>query len=150
MYDVIIIGGGIAGLYTAYKLCDKYKKLYTDINYGCVHFSPTKFHFTTFLKTQTWECSPMIPKLDINHIQKLIKFIALCNRCHEVKHIGKAQIDGHFNRAEEWFRTINNITNPFEVQYRIAQAFDLWAERSQHQWQIDMTVLKIGDETNGK
>ena len=87
---------------------------------------------------------------DINHIQKLIKFIALCNRCHEVKHIGKAQIDGHFNRAEEWFRTINNITNPFEVQYRIAQAFDLWAERSQHQWQIDMTVLKIGDETNGK
>ena len=32
MYDVIIIGGGIAGLYTAYKLCDKYKILLIERN----------------------------------------------------------------------------------------------------------------------
>lgn len=32
MYDVIIIGGGIAGLYTAYKLCEKYNILLIERN----------------------------------------------------------------------------------------------------------------------
>jgi 5'-3' exoribonuclease 1 len=56
-------------------ILEKYKKLYTDINLGCVHFFPTKFKFSTFIKTQTWECSPMIPKLDIYHIQKIVEKI---------------------------------------------------------------------------
>jgi 5'-3' exonuclease len=55
---------------------EKYKKLYTDINLGCVHLFPTHFKFQTFLKTQTWECTPIIPKLDINHIQKIVESIS--------------------------------------------------------------------------
>ena len=78
---------------------------------------------------------------DINHIQKLIKFIALCNKCHEVKHIGKAQIDGNFNRARKWFKEINNLSE-LDVRNLIIEAFTTWGERSQYQWQIDISILE--------
>ncbi len=51
--------------------------------------------------TRALDCHEVWEYDDLNHIQKLIKFIALCNRCHEVKHIGKAQIDGNLDRAED-------------------------------------------------
>lgn len=78
---------------------------------------------------------------DINHIQKLIKIIALCNKCHEVKHIGKAQIDGNFNRARKWFKEINNLSE-LDVRNLIIEAFTTWGERSQHQWQTDISILE--------
>jgi 5-methylcytosine-specific restriction endonuclease McrA len=91
--------------------------------------------------TRALDCHEVWEYDDINHIQKLIRFIALCNRCHEVKHIGKAQIDGNFDRAQEWFKEINNFTNLSTTLY-IVEAFDLWAARSQYQWQIDISILE--------
>jgi 5'-3' exoribonuclease 1 len=37
----------------------------TDINYGCVHFYPHKFNVMTYLKSKMWECSPIIPNIDV-------------------------------------------------------------------------------------
>lgn len=54
---------------------EKYRKIYTDINYGCVHLFPVKFDLSTFLKTQTWECIPMLPIINVKKIQNAIKKI---------------------------------------------------------------------------
>jgi len=97
--------------------------------------------------TRALDCHEVWEYDDLNHIQKLIKFTALCNRCHEVKHIGKAQIDGKLDRAEDWFREINNL-DYYTSKNLIIRAFDLWAARSQHKWQLDITVLRMG-EANG-
>lgn len=56
---------------------EKYRNIYSDINHGGVHLFPTQFKFSTFLKTQTWECTPIIPKINVKHIQKIIKFLPL-------------------------------------------------------------------------
>ncbi len=77
---------------------------------------------------------------DIKHIQKLEKIIALCTKCHEVKHMGKAQIDGHFGRARNHFMKINNI-NIFDAHDLIVEAFEIWHKRSNYQWQLDITIL---------
>jgi len=48
---------------------DKYKCLFTNINHGCVHYFPTQFKLSTFLKTQTWECIPVLPKVNLDVIR---------------------------------------------------------------------------------
>ena len=78
---------------------------------------------------------------DIKHIQKLEKIIALCTKCHEVKHMGKAQVDGHFDRAKKHFMEINNI-GKLAAHELIVEAFTTWQKRSNHQWQLDITILK--------
>ena len=77
---------------------------------------------------------------DINHIQTFKRFIALCTKCHEVKHIGKAEVDGHLERAAKHFMKINNI-NHYAAQRLLQEAFDLWAERSQYNWTIDISII---------
>ena len=79
---------------------------------------------------------------DENHIQKLIKIIALCDQCHEVKHIGLAQVKGNFDRARKHFMKINNI-NYLEANKIINEAFYIWEQRSQYKWQLDITILKM-------
>lgn len=51
-------------------LSNKMQALYTSIDLGCVHFFPSKFIFSTFLKTQTWECIPILPLVNILQLQK--------------------------------------------------------------------------------
>lgn len=47
----------------------KFQCLYTDINLGCTHLFPSKFILSTFLKTQTWESSPILPIIDIKQLK---------------------------------------------------------------------------------
>jgi 5'-3' exonuclease len=54
----------------------KLKEFYSDINKGCVHFFPTQFNLSTFLKTQTWECVPILPKLNLKVIQKALNSLS--------------------------------------------------------------------------
>jgi len=51
---------------------EKYRKLFTDINYGCVHLFPKKFKLSTFLKTQTWECIPLLPRINLKYISEKV------------------------------------------------------------------------------
>ena len=41
------------------------QRLKYDLNYGCIHYYPEEFSITTFLKYYLWECSPIIPDIDI-------------------------------------------------------------------------------------
>jgi len=48
----------------------KLRSVMTDPNLGCTHMYPRKYPILTFLKTRLWECSPVLPALDIPLLQK--------------------------------------------------------------------------------
>jgi 5'-3' exonuclease len=41
-----------------------HQRLYSDIQLGCVHYFPSMYNFACFLKTQLWECAPILPHID--------------------------------------------------------------------------------------
>jgi hypothetical protein len=80
---------------------------------------------------------------DEKHIQELKGFIALCNNCHMIKHIGLAGIKaskGQLDMDEliEHFTKVNGVDrDAFEKHYR--NAFAIWKARSEHQWQTKLS-----------
>ena len=79
---------------------------------------------------------------DLGHIQKLIGFIALCDMCHHVKHMGRAGIRAaegklDFNRLIEHYMAVNHCSRDDFKQHK-AEAFSEWRERSRHEWKVDL------------
>lgn len=87
------------------------------------------------------ECHEIWEYGDNNHIQKLIGLIALCPRCHEVKHFGYANIMGNSDRALNHFMKVNDVSKEFAVSY-IEKIFEIWKLRSKYSWKIDIEYLK--------
>ena len=81
---------------------------------------------------------------DKNKIQRLNGFIALCDNCHWIKHIGLAGImsnKGKLNYEEliEHFCKVNECTRESFLKYE-EEAFKKWEERSKHQWKQDFGI----------
>lgn len=79
---------------------------------------------------------------DKTHIQKLTGFIALCNNCHMIKHIGFAGIQASkglldMEKLIEHFMKVNNC-NREVFEKHLEEAFAQWRERSKHEWQVDL------------
>ena len=76
------------------------------------------------------------------HIQLLGGFIALCSLCHKVKHIGNTQILASQGKLDlesvmEHAVRVNGCSRQeFEAHRRLA--FQIWRERSQHTWTVDL------------
>ena len=76
------------------------------------------------------------------HIQTLRGFIALCEWCHHVKHIGFAGMladEGRldFEKVVAHFMRVNGCDREtFDRHYR--EAFERWEERSRHEWKTDL------------
>lgn len=80
-------------------------------------------------------------------IQKLTGMIALCPRCHLVKHLGFATVSGKRTIAVNHFIDINKLKRD-EAQKLINKAFELWAKRSRKIYAIDISLLeKYGIDT---
>ena len=78
---------------------------------------------------------------DDNHIQRLEGFTALCDLCHHVKHIGLAGILAEQGRLDyekviEHFMKVNTCNREDFLEHR-RQAFEIWASRSSHPWNVD-------------
>ena len=84
---------------------------------------------------------------DKEHIQRLVAIHHLCNLCHKIKHIGfwcytakgKANLKREgLNREDlmKHFCTVNDCTREDFLEHE-EKAFDVWAERSKHQWKQD-------------
>ena len=56
--------------YSKHLLDDSLQMILDDIEYGCAHYYPIKFCLTSYLKSQLWECSPVIPNVDVDVIQR--------------------------------------------------------------------------------
>lgn len=51
------------------------QSIYTNIEYGCIHYFPIQFEITSFLKHQLWECIPKLPYVDCNKLQLALAMI---------------------------------------------------------------------------
>lgn len=76
-----------------------------------------------------------------NNQVSLVDLISLCPDCHEVKHIGLAQIKGNFERALNHFIKVNRCSKQ-EALSHIENAFGVWRERNKTIWQLNVDYLK--------
>ncbi len=90
------------------------------------------------------ECHEIWNYDDQKHIQTLAGLIALCPDCHEVKHMGLANVRGRGSIAAQHLAKVNSWTKERAEQY-IASQFELWEERSKHTWQLDIRWLEQFD-----
>lgn len=86
------------------------------------------------------ECHEVWEYDDEAKIQKLVRMIALCSACHEVKHIGFATVRRRCKEALRHLAEVNDWTAEEAEEY-VEQAFEEWEERSRHQWQLDISAL---------
>jgi 5-methylcytosine-specific restriction endonuclease McrA len=72
--------------------------------------------------------------------QILVRMIALCPACHEVKHMGFAGVRGRGKRARDHLAKVNGWTDE-QVLAHISEAFATWARRSKVSWKLDLSGL---------
>jgi hypothetical protein len=85
------------------------------------------------------ECYEVWRYDDRTRVQLLVRMIALCPACHQVKHIGLANVKGRQARAH--LARVNGWTLGQTDAY-IAEAFGVWAQRSQGPWTLDLEGLR--------
>ncbi len=74
-------------------------------------------------------------------IQKLRDIIAICPLCHAVIHIGRTQLVGNLQEAEEHYMKVNGVTY---AQYRkaLGEANLRHAELNRvSEWRLDISAL---------
>ena len=86
------------------------------------------------------ECHEVWDYDDKNKIQTLVRMIALCPTCHKVKHAGLAQIKGELDIVIKQLIKVNNMTKREAVDY-LQESFEVWAERSNYKWKLDINHL---------
>lgn len=90
------------------------------------------------------ECHEVWKYDDRLRLQKLVRLIALCPRCHRVKHIGLTLAQGRRDRTEEaleWFCHVNQVA-PHVALAHIQSVFAEHQIRSQHRYQLDVELLR--------
>ena len=86
------------------------------------------------------ECHEVWAYDDINKVQRLVRTVALCPPCHQVKHIGMAMVTGRYNHAKSHFSAINKVPMRQTERY-IEKAFNLFNDRSKFQWKLDVSWI---------
>lgn len=92
------------------------------------------------------ECHEIWDYNDDEHIQTLVGLIALCPRCHECKHIGRAMRLSNGARALTHLANVNRWSLENASQY-LEVALELWSLRSTHEWKLDVSLLSLLDIT---
>lgn len=73
-------------------------------------------------------------------IQRLTRLVALCAPCHQATHFGHAQIQGRDQEALAQLCHVNGWTAQ-QAWEHVDAAFELWQRRSQHVWELDLSML---------
>ncbi len=112
------------------------KSIYKKNNYKCaICNSGGRLH-----AHEVWEYD------DKNHTQKLKSLIAVCSKCHAVKHIGLAGIQAskgklNYENLVKYFMKVNNCDRiTFEKHQK--ETFKKFEERSRYEWELDLSKLK--------
>ncbi|HEX8140997.1 MAG TPA: HNH endonuclease [Pyrinomonadaceae bacterium] len=87
------------------------------------------------------ECHEVFDYDDERHVQKLVRLVALCPSCHEVKHIGLAGARGNHGWAVAHLARVNGWSIA-DAELYVEASFELWHRRSCHQWQLDLSYLE--------
>lgn len=87
------------------------------------------------------ECHEVWHYDDIQHRQTLIGLVALCPACHQVKHIGLAELQGKYKIALKHLMKVNKWTKR-QADQHIKAAVKKWKERSEVGWQVDVSLIE--------
>lgn len=87
------------------------------------------------------ECHEVWRYDDMTHTQILVRMIALCPACHEVKHMGRAGNRGRGKNARAHLAEVNGWSNE-QVLAHVAEAFATWRRRSELTWRLDLSGLR--------
>lgn len=88
------------------------------------------------------ECHEIWSYDDDNLVQALVGLIALCPRCHLVKHFGRAQATGRGVEAFMHLQKVNGWTDEATLWY-LDTVFALWHLRSTYQWDLNISFLSF-------
>lgn len=83
---------------------------------------------------ERWEYDP------VHQVQKLVGLVALCPRCHQVKHLGRTMAVGKLDDAIEHLQKVNGIGKELSNAY-VREVFAVWKARSAHEWKLDLSWL---------
>lgn len=72
--------------------------------------------------------------------QKLERLIALCPNCHEVKHIGLAEMNGRQKIALAHLIIVNDWSMD-ELKAHYDESFKEWQKRNEIEWKLDISFL---------
>ena len=72
--------------------------------------------------------------------QHLKRLVCLCTMCHQSTHFGFAQVKGREAAALQHLMTVNGWDR-LVAQHHVDEAFALWRKRSEHDWQLDLSIL---------
>ena len=86
------------------------------------------------------ECHEIWHYDDHRLIQRLDRLIALCPRCHQVKHIGLAIERSETHKAIEWLCHVNSIS-PDQALQLVKRACTIHEIRSAYSWSLDLSLL---------
>ncbi len=92
-------------------------------------------------KKNTVECHEIWEYDDDTHIQKLKGFIALCHKCHQVKHIGLAIKKGFVQEVVDHLCKVNSWSIEQAKKY-ISSYWDIWKRRNKYKWEIEIDYIK--------
>lgn len=86
------------------------------------------------------ECHEIWLYEDETKQQVLTGFIALCPRCHKVKHAGLAMVKGEMHIVLSQLKEVNGMSDEEALAY-VEESFKLWRQRSEHKWSLDITYM---------
>ena len=88
--------------------------------------------------THPVECHESWEYDDDNHVLILVGVMALCPKCHTVKHIGRAYSVGEGNRSLRWMAKVNGWSMA-QVRDHLDFVFEEWTARNYHVWTVDLS-----------
>lgn len=73
-------------------------------------------------------------------VQRLVRLVCLCTACHQVTHFGHAQVTGREQDALEHLCHVNGWTAQ-QAWAHVDAAAQKWRRRSEHTWELDLSIL---------
>lgn len=74
-------------------------------------------------------------------VQSLRRIVCLCTACHRTTHYGLSQLRGDEQLIRAHFMAVNECEEA-ELDRHVYQAFELWQERNQRVWTLDLSVIE--------
>lgn len=77
---------------------------------------------------------------EVQGVQRLVRLVALCDRCHLATHYGFARTQGKEQAAIEQLQRVNGWSGE-QVRRHVAAAMQLWRDRDDREWIVDLSLL---------
>lgn len=87
------------------------------------------------------ECHEHWDYNDLNRTKTLVKMVALCPACHRAKHIARYASFGQLADVMRHVEMVNRWSEK-ESEVYLKRQVELWKERSEHRWKVNLDVLQ--------